>query len=176
MENSEGYDSYKVYIWMMTILCTLTFIWFLYNYYVLSSYEDSFVVGLTDYKKIVALEKSIPPRTNDDDSEEKRVIENAITFFKRTVKKIVPNNVGNPEKETQSTDEIIYETYTYKIGFKSISRNDLAKYIFYIQQEAKSLGVNLKVKNIDMSKVESVATHVDAWRVDLEFITRYEIE
>ena len=175
MNNSEGYDSYRIYIWMMAILCFFTFFWLIYNHYMLSSYEEAISLGLRDYKTIKSLEAEIPPQKETEEDEEIAVIENTITFFKRSGRGIEPTTVSGPEKEKQSNDEVEYEDYLYDISFNSITRAKLARYIFYIQQSALSVNVNLKLNSMEIRKIESVAPHEDSWKAELQFIDRHEI-
>ncbi|WP_372370191.1 hypothetical protein [Candidatus Uabimicrobium sp. HlEnr_7] len=176
MDSSEGYDTYKVYIGMMAILCMLAMGWLVYNYYSYSSYSSSFELGIRDYKKIVALEKEIPPSAaNEDEDEDEEtipVIQKTFTFFKRTVPGISPQQVEGPEQEKGNENDIDFIDRTYTIGFKSISREKLARYIFYIKERAQSLKVNLVVKNLEMFKVENSKPYDDLWKVDMQFVHR----
>ena len=178
MDSSEGYDSYKIYIGMMGILCVLAASWLIYNYLSYSSYVASFDTGVRDYKKIVALEPQMPPPTESNDEEDDEnapavpVIQKTFTFFKRTVPGITPERVEGPELEKESEDDIEFIDRSYTIGFQSISREKLSRYIFYIKERALALKVKLVVKSLEVSKLESARPYEDLWKVDMVFVHR----
>ncbi|BBM81799.1 hypothetical protein [Candidatus Uabimicrobium amorphum] len=180
MDSSEGYDSYKIYIGMMGVLCILATGWLIYNYLSYSSYVSSFDTGIRDYKKIVALEPQMPPPAESDDEEDPNapvvpdvpVIQKTFTFFKRTVPGITPERVEGPELEKENEDDIAFIDRSYNIGFRSISREKLSRYIFYIKERALALKVNLVVKSLEMDKVESARPYEDQWKVELVFVHR----
>lgn len=175
MDSNEGYDSYKIYIGMMGFLCLFALVWLVYNYYSYSSYTSNFTLGLKDYKKIVTLEKKIPPsfeQEGDDEEETIPVIQKTLTFFKRTVPGVVPDRVEEPDNEKGSTDDFEYVDRLYSIGFNSISRENLARYIFYIKERAQSLKVKLAVKEFELEKVENSRPYDDLWKAQLQFVHR----
>lgn len=161
----------------MSVLSFLALAWFVYNSYTYSSYAASFKKGLRNYKKIVALESQVLITTSEDDDEEEEIpkIQNRITFFKRTVPGLQPKTVEF-EQNRENIEDASVDDLSYKLEFDSISRKDLARYIFYIKKQALSLKVKLQVKEIEMRKVEKSKSYDDVWKVtSLEFVHRISV-
>ena len=163
---TESLDMVKVYIWVMSALCVLTLIFLLYSYFQLSQYKAKIAEGKSDLERILEMEPNLPPKTNQS---EPQTIQNVFNFFKRTLRDISEPEVEESNWEPGNIGGVSFSEKRYTIRFeKGISRENLARYIYKIYESASFL----KVKSLDLQKMEENKTYKDDWKAEVVFAYR----
>jgi hypothetical protein len=168
-KSNEGLDITKIYIFAIGALTIGSLGWLLYNYILGSQYQRAFRQGAADLKNVLELEKGLPPKPAQMGPP---TIENVFEFFKRTVRGLqdVPE-VEDPPVQTENIGGVLVEEKHYLVRFeKGVSRAELARYIFKIQ-EAKPF---LKVKSLDLQRVENIPAYQEngGWKAQIQFAFR----
>jgi hypothetical protein len=164
---SEGMDVTKIYLFTIVSLIIASLVWLLYNYFLGLRYQKQFRQGVSDIQRILELEEKLPAKPAFNVNEIR--IDNEFEFFKRTVRNLPDIEVESPPLQVENIAGVLVEEKRYVVHFdKGIKREDLARYIFKIQ-EAKPF---LKVKSLTLQKIENVPAHQDLWKTEVYFAFR----
>lgn len=164
--NLERFDVVKIYIYGMGALSCVVAIVVLYNYFACMRYNHRWAVDVDDVKNILELENNLPPKQMQQGP---TPIENEFEFFRRTVRGIPDLEVEVRPWEPDNIGGILIEEKRYVVRFdKGITRYHLARYIYKIQ-EVKPF---LKVKELDLQKLEAAPADEDAWKAEVQFALR----
>ena len=161
----DSLDPVKIYIIAMGVLCILIISWLLYNYLALAEYQENLVYAIEDIDNILRYETKLPPKSRK--TKEQKIVD-FFKFFKYSVHDIPPLEASRTGWEPGSLGNKLYEEKRYTIQFKSISRKNLARYIYKICQSKKFL----KLKQINLRKADNIKAYEDKWKAELVFAQR----
>lgn len=167
---NESLDIIKIYIIAMGIFSVVSLFWMIYGYLAVGEYKEHVTRGLSDLEEIVHLESALPPKEN----RQKVELENALTFFTKTVRGISDEpTVQIHPPDTLTVNGVNFEERKFSVKFENgITRYELARYIFRLQQEKPFL----RAKRIDLQKVDSdrIPSHQEStgWIAEIDFAYR----